>query len=238
MTIHWLLLPASSLPDGDDWLGSDEWEVFDELKFPKRRSEWRLGRFVAKRALATFMDIDDPARIQIIAAKDGAPEAFIDGRKIDSSISISHRQDVAACAIASEARVGCDLEAIEPRTSRFVEDFFTDRERAALGRTPDEQRDRHVALTWSAKESALKALRVGLRRDTRSVEVGIEDPEAIATAWHALNVTSRPENRRFRGWWRCETDLVLTLVCDDSVASGPSDQLNIARNRFFHRSTR
>jgi 4'-phosphopantetheinyl transferase len=238
MTIRWLVLHAASLPDGDDWLGPVERKVLEGLKFPKRRSEWRLGRFAAKHALVSFLGIDDPERIQVIAAEDGAPEAFIDGRKIDSSISISHRQDVAACAIAPAARVGCDLEAIEPRTARFVDDFFTERERAAVHRTPDELRDRHIALTWSTKESTLKVLRVGLRRDTRSVEIEIEDPKAIAGGWHALSATVRPEDRHFRGWWRTEEDVVFTVVCDDTDESKPSDQLNIARNCFFHRSTR
>jgi 4'-phosphopantetheinyl transferase len=214
MTIRWMLLRASSLPDGDGWLGPEEQKVLAGLKFPKRRSDWRLGRFVAKRGLASFTGIDDLDRIQIIAAKDGAPEAFIDGQRIDSSISISHREDVAACAIASDAKVGCDLEAVEPRTTRFVRDFFTDRERAAVQNTSDELRDRHVALTWSAKESALKVLRVGLRRDTRRVEVEIQDPEATADGWHPLNATVSPENHRFQGWWHHDEDVVLTVVSD------------------------
>ena len=218
MTTRWLLLRAPSLPDGDDWLGPEEQKVLAGLKFPKRRSEWRLGRFVAKRALALIAGIDHLGRIQIIAADDGAPEAFIDGRRIDSTISITHRKDAAACAIAPDSRVGCDLEAIEPRTSRFVDDFFTERERAAVRRTRDALRVRHIALTWSAKESALKVLRVGLRRDTRSVEVAIGDPEATEAGWHALSATVNPENRALHGWWRDDDDVVLTVVCESSGA--------------------
>jgi 4'-phosphopantetheinyl transferase len=110
--------------------------------------------------------------------------------------------------------VGCDLEVVEQRSRRFVNDFFTDRERAAVQRTPSAHRDRHVALTWSAKESALKVLRVGLRRDTRRVEVEIEDPEATEENWHPLRVTVSPERRCFHGWWHQDEDLVLTVVCD------------------------
>jgi len=214
MTVRWLLLRAASLPDGDNWLGPEERKVLAGLKFPKRRAEWTLGRFVAKRALAPIAGIDRLGRIEIIAAEDGAPEAFIDGRRIDSRISITHREGAAACAIAPDAGIGCDLEAIEPRTSRFVDDFFTERECAAVRRTPDELRDRHIALTWSAKESALKVLRVGLRRDTRSVEVAIGDPQTAEAGWHALSATLRPENRGLHGWWRDEDDVVLTVVCD------------------------
>lgn len=214
MTIRWLLLRASSLPEGDDWLGANERRVLAGLGFPKRRFEWRLGRYTAKRALSDFAEVDDLSRMEVIAAKDGAPEAFIDDQGIDACISISHREQVAACVIAPNAKVGCDLEAIEPRSRRFVADFFTEREGTRLDGTADGFRDRHVALTWSAKESALKLLRVGLRRDTRSVEVEIEDPEAAEPDWHPFRVTISPENWELRGWWRQDEDLVLTVVSD------------------------
>ena len=214
MTIRWMLLRASALPEGDDWLGANERKVLAGLKFPKRRSDWRLGRFVAKQALASSTGIDRLDRVEIIADEDGAPDPFIDGRAIESSISISHREDAAACAIAPDARVGCDLEVVEPRSTRFVNDFFTDLERTAVQQTPSPHRDRHVALTWSAKESALKVLRVGLRRDTRSVEVEIEDPESRDEGWHPLRATVSPEAQCFHGWWRQDEEAVFTIVCD------------------------
>lgn len=236
MMIHWLLLRASSLPDEDDWLGPEERKVVARLKLPKRRSEWRLGRFVAKHALASLADIDSLDRIQIIAAEDGAPDAFIDGEPIDSSISISHREDAAACAIAPHTKVGCDLEAVEPRTSRFVNDFFTEGERAAVQRQPDAVRDRHIALTWSAKESALKVLRVGLRRDTRCVEVEIEDPETMETGWHLLSATVSPENRRLNGWWRHDEGVVLTVVCDEAPGERRPRPVEVQHRRKTERS--
>ncbi|MGB5695763.1 MAG: 4'-phosphopantetheinyl transferase superfamily protein [Polyangiales bacterium] len=218
MTIDWLLLRASSLPEGEQWLGPEELKVLAGLRFPKRRSEWKLGRYVAKRALASLAGIDSVQRVQIIAAEDGAPEAFIEGKKLDLSLSISHREGVAACAIGRKARVGCDLEAVEPRSKRFVEDFFTARELAWVEQTPYPLHDRHVALTWSAKESALKLLRVGLRRDTRRVEVHIEDPESAEEGWHRLNVTVTPESRSFTGRWRQDGEVVLTVVSEDPAA--------------------
>jgi 4'-phosphopantetheinyl transferase len=174
--------------------------------------------------LASLVGIDSVQRIQIIAAEDGAPEAFVDDEKLDSSLSISHREDVAACAIAQRARVGCDLEAVEPRSKRFVEDFFTARERAWVEQTPYPLHDRHVALTWSAKESALKLLRVGLRRDTRRVEVDIEEPKSAVEGWHRLSVAVSPEIRSLTGRWRQDADVVLTVVSED-----PAVQLRACR---------
>jgi 4'-phosphopantetheinyl transferase len=214
MTAGWLLLPSSSLPESNDWLGPEEAKTLAGLRLPKRRAEWRLGRLAAKRALASLVDVDELRRIQIVAAEDGAPDAFIDGRPIDLRISISHRDDVAACAVVPDGRVGCDLEAIEPRTQGFIDDFFTAGERASIEETNLARRNRHVALIWSAKESVLKALRVGLRRDTRSVEVEVEAPESDELGWHRFHARSKPENQGFEGLWRPEEKLVLTLVTE------------------------
>jgi 4'-phosphopantetheinyl transferase len=219
MTIRWRLLSVSALPEVDDWLGPDERKVFAGLRFPKRRAEWRLGRFVAKQAVSSIAAIDDFNRIQIIGAEDGAPEAWIDGRRADLNISISHRDRLAACVIAEGTRVGCDLEAVEPRSLRFVNDFFTERERMTVETTAGTHRDRQVALTWSAKESALKVLRVGLRRDTRSVEVEIDDVDAVEAGWHSLRATVSPEGRTFRGWWRQRGETLLTILGDQKTAS-------------------
>lgn len=218
MTVHWLLLDVSALPDTDDWLGRDEKEILKGLRFPKRRGEWKLGRYTAKRALSSYAGVEDLARIEVIAAKDGAPEAFIDGRSVECAISISHREGVAACVLAQRGAVGCDLEAIEPRTTRFVNDFFTERERDEVETASDELRDLRVALTWSAKESTLKALRVGLRRDTRSVEIQLAGLAAPEPAWRSLQATLSPEAGTYRGWWRRFDGLVLTVLGDELAA--------------------
>ena len=215
MTIEWLMTRAPSVPEGDAWLGPDERQAQTRLKIEKRRSEWRLGRFAAKQLVSRVTNVDELDRIQVIAAEDGAPEAFVDGEAVPVSLSITHRDGVAACVCTKGARVGCDLEAVEPRTQRFINDFFTDRERDAVARTRATVHDRHVALVWSAKESALKVLRVGLRRDTRSVEVEIDDPAVEGPDWQPLAVVVRPENLTCSGWWRAGGDFVLTLVSDD-----------------------
>jgi 4'-phosphopantetheinyl transferase len=215
MPIQWLVQTCDSVPDGDDWLGPDERAVQAGLKLPKRRAEWRLGRFTAKQLLRVIFGADGLDRVQIIAADDGAPEAFLDGQPVAGSLSITHRSGVAACVATNAGKVGCDLEAIEPRSGRFVEDFFTAREREATRRIEEPLRDCFVALTWSAKESALKVLRAGLRRDTRSVDVEVPGIEALQRDWRPITATVCPEHQRLSGWWRVHGKLVLTVVCDD-----------------------
>lgn len=216
MTIRWSLSRASAPPEGDAWLGPEERVAQAGLRLEKRRSEWRSGRYTAKNLVAELIGEPGLDRIQIIAAEDGAPEVFVDGTRLALSLSISHRSGVAACAIARSGRVGCDLEVVESRTPRFVADFFTERERAVARQVHDTRRDRYVALVWSAKESALKVLRAGLRRDTRSVDVSIEDLRAPGRDWSPLSVVVSPEGKRFAGSWFQDRDVVMTVVSDES----------------------
>ncbi len=77
--------------------------------------------------------------------------------------------------------------------------------------------DRHDLLAntiWSAKESALKVLRTGLRRDTRSVEVRLD--LAHSGGWAAIEVRS-VEGAVFPGWWRRFDEFVLTCAATASM---------------------
>jgi hypothetical protein len=75
-------------------------------------------------------------------------------------------------------------------------------------------------LVWSAKESALKALGVGLRLDTREIEVELPGGDS-SNGWHPLVV--RCPEQVLRGWWRPDADRVITIVADPPP--GPPVQL-------------
>ena len=100
------------------------------------------------------------------------PKCVLRGRAETVTISISHRNGIAICAVAvGIVKLGCDLEIIEARSDAFIADYFTAEEQELIAQGRQEDRLLLVSLLWSAKESALKALHVGLRADTRSVEV-------------------------------------------------------------------
>lgn len=89
-----------------------------------------------------------------------------------------------------------------PRSRRrdaFVRDYFIEEERAAFDDfAREEDRRRAIALVWSAKESALKAMRVGLRVDTRSVSVTHADKSISRAGWNSLRVRG-PYSKIFYG---------------------------------------
>ncbi|MBT8240088.1 MAG: 4'-phosphopantetheinyl transferase superfamily protein, partial [Acidimicrobiia bacterium] len=107
---------------------------------------------------------------------DFAGTVQIDGEQAAVDISMTDRSGWAVCLVGqpgsmASGTVGVDLEVVEPRTARFVHDYFTPVERTFVKDQPDHRHDELANLIWSAKEAALKVQQVGLRADTRTVEV-------------------------------------------------------------------
>jgi 4'-phosphopantetheinyl transferase len=230
----------ADVPAENDWLSAAESLRMNAMRFAKRRNDWRLGRWTAKRALAVYLDLPNHRQalsdIEIRPAASGAPEVFLANKPAAITISLSHRGGIAACAVGlSGAELGCDLEIVEPRTDAFIADYFAAKEQELIERTCAADRPRLLALLWSAKESALKALRAGLRLDTRSVIVHpghpsrhggeVETPEGSSFVfrfdghndWRPLHVVCE-DGRIFCGWWQNTGDLVRTMVASSPPA--------------------
>ncbi len=235
MDVYWLEQTEANVPAENQWLGANETICLSGLRFAKRRTDWRLGRWTAKHAVAALLNLSTElhalANIEIRAASSGAPEVFVLGQPADISISLSHRDRTALCTVGpAETSLGCDLETIEPRSDAFVADYFTDNEKALIARASAGARPLLLTLLWSGKESALKALHVGLRLDTRCMCVTPEDgwtqtagelsqdrsqiPESTnPEGWRSLRVVYSG-GRVFHGWWRSQDGLVRTAVSD------------------------
>lgn len=228
MPVYWLLRRQVRVPADTGWLSEDERAVLAGLRFEKRRRDWLLGRWTAKRTVEMALRLGPPGgslgelspnQISIMAAPDGAPEVLIGGRPCGLNLSISHCGGVALCAVApGPLRPGCDLERVEPRSPAFVDDYFTAAERDWWLGQPEKWRPLTANLLWSAKESALKVLRSGLRADTRSVQI---DPGSIIFGPPGQWLPLRGEldgGETLQGWWRREGDrLVHTLFSRPSA---------------------
>jgi 4'-phosphopantetheinyl transferase len=214
-------VPAA-MPAAIRWLTDAERSRAGQLRYAKRRTDFLLGRWTLKIAAARVLgwpdDPDGLARIEGRTAADGAPELYLDGRPAARGISLSDRAGCAVCLIAAgPADVGCDIEIVEPRSAAFTRDYLTEPEHRFVG-AAGPARDLAANLLWSAKESALKVLRTGLRRDTRSVEVTVADLHPPERTWSPLAVRAA-EGTVFPGWWRRSGPFLLT-VCGRT--GGPS----------------
>ena len=245
--IYWHLCPADDCAADTtrpDFLSTPELQTYTGLRFPKRRREWLLGRWTAKqllrRSLAAYRSLPLSA-ISVIADPDGAPYLAVDREgRLPASLSISHRGGRAFCALspAFSPSIGADIEHVEPRAAVFVNDFFTESEAARVWACSEAVRDVLITVIWSAKEAVLKALREGLRMDTRSVEVGhvpgledllgstaadnVPDPylavrrvgsESADGRWQRIEARCEAAGAlRFAAWWQPAGDCVLTLA--------------------------
>ncbi|MGW5718693.1 4'-phosphopantetheinyl transferase family protein [Amycolatopsis sp. NPDC003865] len=210
MTGHWLAHGMRDVPPADGWLSPAEAARLAGLAHPKRRSELRLSRWTGKHAIAAVLGLGTGAatlaRIEIRPAASGAPVACVDGVPAPVAVSLTDRADWAVCLTGPPGvALGCDLELVEPRSGAFVRTWLTERERETV-----EAGDRSLLanLLWSAKESALKVLKTGLRRDTRSVEVELG---TVRAGWSPL-VVRAAEGGEFPGWWRRYGEFVLTCA--------------------------
>jgi 4'-phosphopantetheinyl transferase len=212
--LRWLSQGMADVPADDRWLSPREAAWIARMRFPKRRTEFRLGRWTAKKALALYLGrpAEDLGGIEIDRAPDGAPAPLVDGRPAGAYITMTDRADQAVCLVGPPGRaIGCDLEVVEPRSDAFLVDFLTAAERSLVAGAADDDGRRLLAnLVWCGKESALKVLRTGLRRDTRSVEVSLP-AGARLDGWSPLSVRA-VEGTVFPGWWRRFGAFVLTVA--------------------------
>ena len=213
---RWLALGEEALPPQEQWLTPGEAAILARLRYTKRRTEFLLRRLVTKHAVASVTGRPtDPvtlAGIEVRNAPSGAPYVCVDGVPIEVGVSISDRAGWAICVTSpmEPLAVGCDLELVEPRSPGFVDDFLTTTEQRLVGLcVAGEERDAVVNLIWSAKESALKVLGTGLRRDTRTLDVTPAPPRG--DGWGTLAVRA-VEGTVFPGWWRREGRFLVTIA--------------------------
>lgn len=225
MDAYWLEQTEADVPAVGHWLSDREKLHLSGLRFEKRQKDWILGRWTAKRALASFLNLPGDASslrdIEICAALSGNPEVLLFNEKLGVSFSLSHSAGKALSVVAhSTTGIGCDLELVERRSDSFVTDFFTANEQTLIHQAPTGEQPAVATLLWSSKESALKALHVGLRLDTTLLEVipsnATSHPVDGARAddcagWSSLSILYMG-NRSFHGCWRCADNMVRTVV--------------------------
>lgn len=215
----WLSQRQADVPPGAGWLGTNERRVLATLRVVPRRAAWRLGRWTAKAALSAKLGAQ-PDRIEVLAAPDGAPEAWLDGERAAVSVSLSHRGDRALAVITDvPAVVGCDLELVEPRSAAFIREWLAPAEQRLVRGCDEAGRAVLANLIWTAKEAAAKVRREGLRLDVRRAVVSLADTSAPPfDDWRSLHVQwGDGAVATTSGWWRAEPGWVMTIACEPAL---------------------
>ena len=210
-TPGWLSQHLTDVPAGERWLGSGERRVLAGLRLERRRADWRLGRWTAKAAVGAWLDVA-PERVEVLAAADGAPEAWVDGEPAPVSISLTHRGGRALATVTQVPDViGCDLEVVESRSGAFIREWLAPDEQAQVAAADPSQRPRLVNLMWTGKEAAAKVRREGLRLDVRRAVVSGCGFDIADGRWRALRVQWQ-DGGAVTGWWRAESAWVMSVA--------------------------
>lgn len=171
-------------------------------------------RFIARRAIAKLVLSDyvgQPAgelsfdtTCRHCGGDHGKPRLAAH-RRLD--FSWTARDDVFLLAVATDRRVGIDIEGVEESSSDWrdvAEEALGDRELAALAAMAESDRLRVAMRAWSAKEALLKAVGLGLAWDLRSLEVTIEPvaaprlvggmPPSSEEHWSLREISAGPDH--------------------------------------------
>ncbi len=216
--VFWNIQSLGEMSPSFEWLHHSEMHILAGFKFVKKRNDWLLGRWTAKNLVwycHFHQNVDIKLTdIQILPAKEGTPIAYYHAVKLPLVISLSHRENTCLSVLTKgNDKIGCDLEIVENRSQAFIQDYFTTNEQKFMLSFPDISGNVLPNLFWSAKESTLKALRIGLRTDTRNVDVSLEK-FTIPEEWNNFSVRFIPDDLSFYGKWKVKDKMIFTIVGD------------------------
>ena len=144
-------------------LSPDEIARASRFHFEEDRIHFTRCRFALRGVLSAYLAIPAPA-IRLEYPASGKPQ--LEGRKNHCTLqfNVSHSANMALIAVASEHRLGVDIEKIrgDVDTSSLAERFFSIRERAGLQALPEHLRVPGFFACWTRKEAFLKATGDGL----------------------------------------------------------------------------
>ena len=119
---------------------------------PDRQGQWLAGRVLAH-AVADALWSAPPGLLVRNDATTGRP--FVQGPGVPAGavVSLSHSGAWAAALLATNGRVGVDVELVRDKARRIAAKFLSDKELSAAQTVAT---DAHFTLLWSAKETLYK----------------------------------------------------------------------------------
>ena len=169
-----IIAPSAGSPQADanapfhHLLHPKEAALLSGYRLAKRRSEYLTGRICAKIAIQGFLHLSrtpalplSPADIEIASTVSGRPDARVHAAHtgaLKMDISISHSGDYGV-ALATGSKCGIDLQLRQASLVRVQEKYCgADEYKVLAAFLPNHDQLTRLALLWTAKEAAKKAL--------------------------------------------------------------------------------
>ncbi len=148
-------------------LSEGELAFREGLVLETRREAFTAGRIVARRLAAEHLGCS-PEAVPVAVADDGSLML----EQTDFSLSLAHSREGVCAAIARDASVGIDLEAIMQRHEDLYR-FILHPDEYDMLDTLDLDRDSILILCWSIKEAVLKGMKTGFRFSPKKLRLDI-----------------------------------------------------------------
>lgn len=200
----------------------------------KRRREWLMGRYVAKRAVSLLLEQNSdlrltPAEIEILPDPYGCPR--VSGLP-QPALSIAHSggSAVALAALDRGVLVGVDLESLAHHRDDFQSIAFSPDERGILAALPSDARREWALRLWCAKEAVGKALGRGLSAGLLAFHItGVETARGVVQLElrdAALQQCPRLQGKSLNVYTARESDFVFSAIIyqQGAVRMRPSRQ--------------
>jgi 4'-phosphopantetheinyl transferase len=207
----------------DKYFSLEEQAEYYRFKVIKRQFEWISSRIISKKLIHHIFEIENLnlTNIRIQKEETGQPYIYITGQgRLEGKFSLSHSNGYVFCGYSpsKELIFGLDLEKIEARSLEFVQDYFTPREIERYQILDGNGKEEYTTMVWSAKESVLKTLGLGLSIDTRKVEIFPSEVSSKLTGWNSCIVKLENKmNLNMKVYWQDIDGFIRTICVPEEV---------------------
>lgn len=199
-------LNSCNIPDYLALLSSTEQQRYQEIKLPRRRSEFLLGRAMLRQQLSSRYGTS-PQNWPIEPNNNGKPK-LIDG-SIRPDFSISHSKGLVACAITTHGPLGLDIEQINPNRNikTLAARIFNTAERAWFDHPDTAIRTARFYQLWTLKEAWAKATETGVGAILKGVDLMAEQTKVQLFNQDNKAFFHSDETSNTANYWLCSFDL-------------------------------
>jgi 4'-phosphopantetheinyl transferase len=171
-----LRLPALVTPYDVAQLSPAERQRASRLHGESDRVAFIAARAALRRCLAGRLG-QPPDEVRIYSRR-GFKPTFADLPPM-TDLSVSHDGGRMLIAICHGARVGVDLQQMEPIDLELAATACSEAELATLTALPRSDQARAFARLWTRKEAVIKATGIGLAIDLKTIEVSLDTPPRL-----------------------------------------------------------
>jgi 4'-phosphopantetheinyl transferase len=165
-------LPLAARASAADrlYLSEADWKRAARLLDPEGRAAFIAARSALRRCLGAVTGLT-PAAVVIVDRKGGKPD--LPDLPHGVEVSFSQTTEMAMVAVCRGARVGVDVDRIQPWDPELATVVLSARERAAIEGKSPEQLSLALTKAWTCKEALLKGLGVGFSLDPRTLTASL-----------------------------------------------------------------